>query len=48
MVPAICSSDMQGDKITLSAGGKRKGEKANVAPDETGTDICFERNPIMA
>lgn len=35
MAPAICSSDMQGDRIALSTGGKREGEKANVAADET-------------
>jgi hypothetical protein len=35
MVPAICSSDMQGDRIALSTGADREGEKANVAPDET-------------
>jgi len=35
MVPAICSSDLQADRIALSTGAKTEGEKANAAPDET-------------
>ena len=35
MAPAVCSPDMQGDRVALTTGVKREGEKENVATDET-------------